>query len=220
MENRFNKKLNEYYISLSHDNNEITINVYSFNLLDNIKYEMNFSFDELKALSAFFTNYNNINEIYNILVKIINQNKIKFIQKNKDILFCFKFYDIDENALDKNIEFILYPQRERDENNYLEALVNEIKLLRSNNEKLILENQKLKNELNDNMNQNLNSNTNRNVDQYINQNNNMNQNLNISQNNMNMNQNNNMNQNVNISQNNMNMSQNNNMNQNVNISQK
>ena len=63
MENRFNKKLNEYYISLSHDNNEITINVYSFNLLDNIKYEMNFSIDELKALSDFFTNYNNIKEI-------------------------------------------------------------------------------------------------------------------------------------------------------------
>ena len=213
MDNRFNKRLNEYCISLFHDNNEISIIAYNLNLLDNIKYEMNISYDELIAISAFFNEFNNINQIYGNLIKIINRNKIKFIQKNKDVLFTFTFSDMEgnNNALDKNVEFILYGEKESNDNYYLEELINEIKLLRSNNDKLISENQKLKKENNDfrnNMNQNINHHINQNMDINHNNMNMNNQNMNISQNNMNqsMNINPNMNiiQNMNISQNNAN----------------
>ena len=70
MDNRFNKRLNEYCISLFHDNNEISIIAYNLNLLDNIKYEMNISYDELIAISAFFNEFNNINQIYHYCLSL------------------------------------------------------------------------------------------------------------------------------------------------------
>ena len=130
--NNFNSYNKDYYISINNYNEELSIIAYNISLLDNIKYETSFDLDDLKSLSNYFINKNDINEIYQILIKLIKEKKFNFEKQGDDLFFSLLISDLNSSInnedSNKEIQFILFGEKENSE--YIKVLTKEIKKLR------------------------------------------------------------------------------------------
>lgn len=148
-ENYFSTYLMEYFISIFYTEQILTITAYNISIFDNIKYEINIELDELKTLSNHFNNINDIKLFYNIIIRMINLKKLKIKQNGKDLIFNIIIEAtnnlIPNQSINMELEFILFG--EKDNNNYLDVLVNEIKKLRREKNDLINENNNLKRQI-------------------------------------------------------------------------
>ena len=124
--------------------NEIKIIIYNIKLLDNIKYNITINKEELYRLSPMFTLYNNIDELCEIIAKLIEHNKFKIIYKNNKIKLIFIISDM----LSKNNEIEILLESDNEQNEYLDILSKEIlKIKNKEINELKEENKKIKEEI-------------------------------------------------------------------------
>ena len=135
-------------ICLNNNDNEIIYIIYNVILLDSIKYELKLKQAEIYSLSKVFKMYDNLEEIYEILCKLIEENNYKIEYKNNNMILILKICDIFK----KDIEIELLLNRYDENNEYMKILSKEVIKIKNNiqNEeinKLIEENKKIKLEI-------------------------------------------------------------------------
>ena len=93
----YNNEKNNYYFKIGiTKNNNILIRLYKLDLLNNICYQTILELTKIKENNKIFTIFENINGIYNLLIKGLNNNKYK-IECNKDnVLFIIFIEDLNE----------------------------------------------------------------------------------------------------------------------------
>ena len=163
--NKFKSIINDYFISISLNEEDISILIYNISTLDNIRYEVDLDLDDMKNVSFHFNTLNLIG-IYDILKNLVEQRKIGLKKKYNELVLSFLMSDIgieERNNRDASVQLILF--EERDNNEYLFFLTEEIKKLKNqikelNNKinSLYNQNQRLMNLNNQNINNNINSN--------------------------------------------------------------
>ena len=129
------ENLNGYYLKLEHNNKDMNIIIYNIEKLDGKKYEIKIKLNEIYLLNKLFKSFNNIKEIYEAIIKLINNNKYKIEKINNEIIFIIIIKDIFDN--NNEIKFIL-KNINKDNDEYINILSNEINNMR-NNIKLINE---------------------------------------------------------------------------------
>ena len=106
--------LEEYYFKIIlTENEEITFLIYNVKLLDSIKYERKINKSKIYSISNIFKTYDNIDEIFKTIIKLIEEKKFKieaFINQIKIKLFIS---DMFNNS--KEIEIILNKKENKDE---------------------------------------------------------------------------------------------------------
>ena len=122
--------LNGYYVKIFYENQKIIIRAYDINSLDGIKYECKKNINDI--LSNYFKN-NSIEEIIQKIIQMIENGKYALIKKENYILLSLIINDI----LKLQIDFLLNYDKKVN-NEYIDILANEIRILRNNN-KLIKE---------------------------------------------------------------------------------
>ena len=147
--------LSGFYLKLSHIQNELEIIIYDIEELDGVKYELKINLNEIYHLDNIFKGYSTIQEIYKLIIKLINENNysLKKLEKEKNkVIFLLKMKDILNNI--KEIQFVMAERKDIvniNNNEYINILINEIKQMRKNNklmDELKEENKYIKNELN------------------------------------------------------------------------
>ena len=144
--------LSGFYLKLSHIQDELVIIIYDIEKLDGVKYEMKIKLNDIYQLSSLFKGYSNIQEIYNLIIKLINENSYSLKKVKNEVIFLLKMKDILNNI--KEIQFIVGESNNKvniKNNEYINVLINEIKQMRSNNkliDELKEENKYIKNEIN------------------------------------------------------------------------
>ena len=130
MENslHFKSYINDYFITITLDEEEILIIIYNTITLDNIKYEISLDINDMKNISNCFNTFD-LNAIYNILINLITQKKLKLEKKFNDLVLSFLIADIGYENNNSLIQLILFG--EKDSNEYLNILTNEIKALKN-----------------------------------------------------------------------------------------
>ena len=124
--------------------NEITIIIYNIKLLDNIKYNITINQKEFYKLNSMFKIYNNIDELYEIIVKLIEHNKFKIIYKNNNIKLVFIISDM----LSKDNEIEISLRSDNNQNEYMGILSKELlKIKNKEINELKEENKKIKEEI-------------------------------------------------------------------------
>ena len=161
----FKSYINDYFITITLDEGEISIIIYNTILLDNIRYEISLDIGDMKNISNCFDTFD-INSIYHILTNLISEKKIKLEKKFNDLVLSFLIAHLGFQDNNSIIQLILFG--EKDSNEYLNILTNEIKALKNqidelNNQINVLNS---KNQINDNLqkllndfNNNINNNT-------------------------------------------------------------
>ena len=66
--------LQGYYLILKYINNDIIMIFYNIKDLDGIKYELKMKLDDIYKLNNIFKIFNSIEEIYNAIIKLIDEN--------------------------------------------------------------------------------------------------------------------------------------------------
>ena len=166
--NNFKKIIKEYFISISLYEEDISIIIYNKSSLNNIRYEINLDLNDFKNVSFHF-NTMDLNGIYNILKNLISQDLFKIEKQFNDLVvsFLMRNIGIQDNDYNAKIQLILFG--ERDNNEYLYYLSEEI--LKSKN-KINDLNTKINNLIKEN------ENLKKNHDQFIQNNQNINNNNN------------------------------------------
>ena len=130
----FKTRIKDYFINISLDEEVISIVIYNVTLLDNIRYEIDLELDDMQNLSIIFNNVNIVG-IYNMLIYLIKQGKLNLEKQFNDLILSFLIDDagfqIQNNPL---IQLILFG--ERDHNEYLFYLTDEIQKLRNQSDGL------------------------------------------------------------------------------------
>ena len=99
--------LNEYYFKVGYNaGNQIIFIIYNIQLLDNIKYEIKINQNDFYNLNKIFKMYDNIKEIYEAILKLIEENNYKIENKNNELKLIINIRDMFKK--NKDIEFILY----------------------------------------------------------------------------------------------------------------
>jgi len=136
--------IDNYYLKIALNNNEIVFIIYNIKLLNSVKYEIKTNKNEIYNLSKIFRIYENIEEIYEVFIQIIKEKNYKIEEINNDIRIIFEISDIFKK--NKEIELIL--KSEDDKNEYLKILSKEIINIKDNEiKKLIEENKEIKEEI-------------------------------------------------------------------------
>ena len=147
--------LSGFYLKLSHIQDELEIIIYDIEELDGVRYELKINLNEIYHLSSIFKGYSTKQEVYKLIIKLINENNysLKKLEKEKNkMIFLLKMKDILNNI--KEIQFIVAERKDIvniNNNEYINILINEIKQMRKNNklmDELKEENKYIKNELN------------------------------------------------------------------------
>ena len=95
-----------YYFKIGINDKEIYFIIFNIKLLNSIKYETRLKQNEIYTLSKIFKMYENLEEIYEALIKLIENNNYKIENKNNDIILSFIICDLFQN--NKTIQIILY----------------------------------------------------------------------------------------------------------------
>ena len=114
--------LNDYYIKVGYNNNELIIILYNIELLNNNRYEIKKGLESILNFQKYFKPNNHISEIYKQVISFLNEGKYKIKHNPNDNIIL---------TLNKNIEFTLICHK--DNNEYLQILSNQIKNLRTKN---------------------------------------------------------------------------------------
>ena len=138
--------LNDYYMKIGHNNNELTIILYNMDLLNNHRYEIKKGLESILNIQKHFKSNNHISDIYKQVILFINEGKYK-IKSNPN-------NDTITLTLNKVIDFNLVCHK--DNNEYLQVLSHQIKNLKNKNNtcnktiiKLQEENESIKKEMNE-----------------------------------------------------------------------
>ena len=128
---RFDNKYTEfyidnYYLKIALNDNEIIFIIYNIKLLNSIKYELKTNQSEIYNLSKIFRIYETIEEIYEVFIQLIKGKNYKIEQINNDIKIIFEISDIFKKS--KEIELIL--KSEEDKNEYLKILSKEVIIIK------------------------------------------------------------------------------------------
>ena len=82
----YNIENNNYYLKIGIDTeNNLLFKCYKLDILNNICYQQIFDINKIKEINGVFASFCSMNEIYNLIDKLINYNKFK-IEYNNDIL--------------------------------------------------------------------------------------------------------------------------------------
>jgi hypothetical protein len=136
--------IDNYYLKIALNNNEIIFIIYNIKLLNSIKYELKTNQSEIYNLSKIFRIYQNIEEIYEVFIQLIKEKNYKIEGIKNDVRIIFEITDIFKKS--KEIELIL--KSEDDKNEYLKILSKEIINIKDNEiKKLIEENKEIKEEI-------------------------------------------------------------------------
>ena len=95
-------------MKLSHIQDELEIIIYDIEELDGVRYELKINLNEIYHLSSIFKGYSTIQEIYKLIIKLINENNysLKKLEKEKNkMIFLLKMKDILNNI--KEIQFVM-----------------------------------------------------------------------------------------------------------------
>ena len=126
--NHFKSYIKDYFIYITLDEGEISIILYNTITLDNIRYEITLDMNDMKNISNCFSTFD-INAIYNILINLITQNKLILEKQYNDLVLSFLISDIGIQTKNNLIQLILFG--EKDPNEYLNILTDEIKTLKN-----------------------------------------------------------------------------------------
>ena len=100
----FPNLLNEYYLKVAYNSeNKLILICYNIILLDNIRFESKISLKELHNLCSTFKPYQNINQIYEIIVKIIENGKFEIKKESNYIDFTIIITDMFSNIIKASI---------------------------------------------------------------------------------------------------------------------
>ena len=94
-----NNNKDYYNLEINIENNKLNFNCSSFYSYNKKIINQSYSFEELQIINELFSLYNNINEIYDVLIDLFNNSK-----KIDD-----KFPSIDENENENKFDIILFP---------------------------------------------------------------------------------------------------------------
>jgi len=137
----FQNLLNDYYLKVELYYDNLKLICYNKKLLDNIRYEVQLSIDSLHQLCPAFKAYD-LKQIYEIIIKIIEDGKCEITKKDDDLIFNMKIVDPLGKDLNESIK-LNGSSNKKDE--FLDVLSREIILLRKQKEDL----EEIKNEQND-----------------------------------------------------------------------
>ena len=126
--NHFKSYIKDYFIYITLDEGEISIILYNTITLDNIRYEITLDMNDMKNISNCFSTFD-INAIYNILINLITQKKLILEKQYNDLVLSFLISDIGIQTKNNLIQLILFG--EKDPNEYLNILTDEIKTLKN-----------------------------------------------------------------------------------------
>ena len=132
----FPNLLNEYYLKVGYSkDNQLILICYNIILLDNIRYEAKISITELYQLSSAFKTYQNISQIFEVILQIINNGNFEIVKESKKILnFIITITDMFSNNIKALISLQESNSDKRDE--FLNVLSNEILKIRKQNDVL------------------------------------------------------------------------------------
>ena len=161
MNSTFKSIIKDYFISISLNDEEISIQIYNISSLDNFKYEINFDLNDMKNISLYLSSFN-ITGFYEALTKLVKNGKLKLDKQFNNLVLSFLIKDtgvpVNNEAGNKLIQFILFG--EQDKNEYLFYLTDEIKKLKQQISQLTSNQNKMNNNMNNIMNNNMNNNMN------------------------------------------------------------
>ena len=86
--------IDNYFLKIAINNNDILFIIYNIKLLDSIKYEIKTNKNEIYNLNKIFRIYDNIEEIYEVFIKLINEKSYRIETNNNDIKLIFEISDI------------------------------------------------------------------------------------------------------------------------------
>ncbi len=137
-----------YLISLSFNIDEII-----FNLKDTLpfqyydEYEEKFNYSELKNISSFFSQFSDADKIGDLFINLLKGKKIIISEDKKQINFSFKnITDEIINIIIKKKEFVGDEKYEK-LSEIVKSLINQIKELKEENKKIIENNHKMQEQL-------------------------------------------------------------------------
>ena len=131
----FPNLLNEYYLKVTYNSeNKLILICYNIILLDNIRYEAKVSLNELHNLCSTFKPYQNINQIFEIVIKIIENKKFEIKKESNYINFIMTITDMFSNIIKTSIRLQDKNVGKRDE--FLNVLSKEIINLRKQRDEL------------------------------------------------------------------------------------
>ena len=139
----FNDLLNEYYLKIGYNSDQkLFLICYNTKLLDNIRYEGNFSIKECHELSQAFKSCTKIKKIYEIIITIIKDGKFKIVKNSKSLDLIISLSNILGKII--NVSFQLNGNNPDKGDELIYIISNEIKNLRNKKEEL----ENIKNEQN------------------------------------------------------------------------
>ena len=139
----FHNLLNDYYLKVELNTyGKLKLISYNKKLLDNIRYEKQLSINTLYQLCSAFKAYD-IKQIYEIIIKKIEDGKFDLTKKDGDLFFNMKITDPLGNLLE--VPFKLKDVNSNKKDEFLDMLSKEIILLRKQKEEL----EEIKSEQND-----------------------------------------------------------------------
>ena len=123
----------KYILKISYNNDLLVFEILEENSIPLKEYNLYLNYEELKQINKYFINFENIEEIFNSLKKLLSDNNLELIKEEKEMKIKIK------NILTNKHFFINIPIKEKNINKKIEVLLNYITTL---NEKVNdLENQ-------------------------------------------------------------------------------
>ena len=131
----------KFILKLSYNNEVLCFNVLEDKSLSLKEYILYQNYEELKKIDKFFILFENIEEIFNSLKRLISENNLSLIKEKDEIKIKIK------NSLTNKYFEIYIPQKEKNINNKIDILFNCIITLNKKVNDLEIENINLKNKL-------------------------------------------------------------------------
>ena len=132
---KFSDLLNEYYLKVGYSSGQkLFLICYNSKLLDNIRYEVKISIKQFHELSQTFKSYEEIKNIYEIIIKIIKDGKFKIVKNSNYLDFIISISNIYGNNEEVSIQ--LHESNSDKRNELINIISNEIKIMRNQKEEL------------------------------------------------------------------------------------
>ena len=131
----FPNLLNEYYLKVGYKSEDkLQLICYNIVLLDNIRYEAKTTINELHQLCSAFMPYKNMSQLFEVIVKLIENGKFEIQKESKHINFILIITDMFSNVIKASIRLQDKNDGKRDE--FLNVLSKEIINLRKQRDEL------------------------------------------------------------------------------------
>ena len=128
--------LGDFYLKLElTNNNELHLVNYNTKILDGIKFFLKLNINILQKASDLFKKFDKIENIYDIIIKLIDEKKYKLYNSSNKVIFSI----IPNRVINNQKEILLYLNKVTNDinNDFYKVLSNEINKLRYTINKLI-----------------------------------------------------------------------------------